>query len=359
MIRIDALGRTRSLDPRRTVGAALCLLALTAKSATARADGAGDTAAAHALFNEARKLVEAGKFVEACPKFQESARLKPGIGTRFNLADCWEKLGRTASAWSEFLEVASAAKAQGQKERETVARDRAKALEAKLAYLTIDAAETDPQLRVTRDGAEVGHGAFGSPVPVDPGAHVIEATSPTKKPWSLNQNVASGAKERVTIPKLEPGDAAPPANAPEPAVVAVTPAQAPIAPLVGSEGERGEPGLGVQRAIGLAAGGLGVVGVVAGTVFAVRYGSKNSEAKSVCPTNVCDSQQIQHHTELINDAKELRTLSYVGFGAGGALLVTGAVLFLTAPKTGNAAAKLSVLPIASPTTRGLAVSGRF
>src|SRR5262245_20973343 len=84
--------------------ASLVVLGALASPRAAAAQSSSDAAAARALFAEGRKLLDEGKFNEACPKFQESLRLKPGIGTRFNLADCWEKSGRTASAWGEFLE---------------------------------------------------------------------------------------------------------------------------------------------------------------------------------------------------------------------------------------------------------------
>ena len=64
-----------------------------------------------------------------------------GPGTEFNLADCYERAGRTASAWTTFLDLAatehrnSGAKAA---ERERVARDRAKGLEPRLSQPVID-----------------------------------------------------------------------------------------------------------------------------------------------------------------------------------------------------------------------------
>src|SRR5262245_23511913 len=79
----------------------------------ARADVSADKAAAEALFNHAKQLVKEGKLSEACPKFEESLRLDPGIGTLLYLADCQEKAGKTASAWARFLEAAAAAKAAG------------------------------------------------------------------------------------------------------------------------------------------------------------------------------------------------------------------------------------------------------
>ena len=64
------------------------------------AQAQSDSAAARALFAEGRNLMADERYAEACPKFEESLRLDHGMGTQFNLAHCWEKLGRTASAWS-------------------------------------------------------------------------------------------------------------------------------------------------------------------------------------------------------------------------------------------------------------------
>src|SRR5215831_11151206 len=116
----------RSSFKRRRFGwAALAALAAGALHAgAAHAANEVDEAAARVLFGEGRRLAGTGDYAGACPKFEESFRLDPGIGTGFNLADCWEHLGRTASAWGRFLGVAAAAKAAGQTEREQVARAR-------------------------------------------------------------------------------------------------------------------------------------------------------------------------------------------------------------------------------------------
>ncbi len=72
--------------------------------------------AAESLFEDARQLVTVGKVAEACPKFADSQRLDPSVATLLNLANCWEKLGRTATAWATYREAASAADAAGRKD---------------------------------------------------------------------------------------------------------------------------------------------------------------------------------------------------------------------------------------------------
>ena len=115
--------------------AACAAIALAAASVSADVAPA-DRAAARALFDQARSLAKEGKYTEACPKFEESQRLDPGMGTLFNLADCHEHAGRTATAWTLFLEVASQAKSSGQPDREKAARQRASSLEATLSRLS-------------------------------------------------------------------------------------------------------------------------------------------------------------------------------------------------------------------------------
>ncbi|WP_434040744.1 MULTISPECIES: hypothetical protein [Sorangium] len=187
----------------RLLALAMFLVALVGGGRDARAD----TAAAQALFDAARQLMAQGKHADACPKLEESQRLDPGIGTQFNLATCYEQLGRTASAWSTFLEVAGAARAAGQVEREKVARQRATALEPRLVRLTITApADAPADLQVKRDGALVGRAQWGIPVPVDPGKHTIEASAAGRAPFAKTvEATRAGASETVAIPPLPAG----------------------------------------------------------------------------------------------------------------------------------------------------------
>src|ERR1700712_2696749 len=110
--------------PTRSIASVVTPLALFALTIASPAMAA-DPAAAQALFNDAKQLMTTGRYAEACPKLEESQRLDPGVGTLFHLADCDEHVGKTASAWAAFLEVAAEAKSSGQPARERVARDRA------------------------------------------------------------------------------------------------------------------------------------------------------------------------------------------------------------------------------------------
>src|SRR4051794_15794728 len=82
------------------------LAGLTMMLASRTAAGGDAAAAAEVLFSDGKRLVQERNFAAACPKFEESQKLDPGLGTLYRLADCYEHVGRTASAWAAFLEVA-------------------------------------------------------------------------------------------------------------------------------------------------------------------------------------------------------------------------------------------------------------
>ncbi len=175
--------------------------------------GAQEQAAAEALFQDARQLMQDGKFAEACPKLVDSNKLDPAVGTLLYLGECYEKNGQTASAWATFQVAAESAHKASQPERARVASDRASALLAKLSKITITVAAQarTAGLEVKRDGTDVGEATWGVGVPVDPGEHVIVAKAPGKKDWSQTVRVEPDGKiAAVEIPALEDAPTAQP-----------------------------------------------------------------------------------------------------------------------------------------------------
>jgi hypothetical protein len=287
-------------------------------AAPALADASGDKAAAEALFVEGRRLMEAGRFVQACPKFEASQRLDPGVGTMLNLAECYEKSGRTASAWAEFREVISAARAAESKEREALARERAAVLEAKLSRLTIalsPEATATPGIEIRRDGAVVDSAEIGTSIPVDPGKHVIEANAPGRQKWykTIELN-ADSAQAQVVVPAL--------------ATVVDNSASVTTGSAAQDSGGSGSS----QRTVAIVAGAVGVVGLAVGTVYGLQASSKWSDAKKGCTSYPygCTPDAVSG----ADDAKKFGTFSTVGFAVGAVGLAAGAVLWFTAgPKS--------------------------
>jgi hypothetical protein len=330
--------------------AAVLLLAMPARPAAAQAT-AQDQAVAQSLYDEGKKLLAAGKWVEACPKLEESQRLDATPVTEFYLADCYERAGRTASAWTTFLDLAATEhKAGGAKsaERERVARGRASALEPKLTQLVIDvpASVRVPGLVVKRDAEIVREGQWGSQVAVDPGKHTIEASAPGKTTWTSSQDVqGAGTKTTVRVEALADAPvAAPPATAvPPPPAASVTPAteQASSSPL---------------KTVGLVVGGVGVAGLAVGGIFGAVALSKNSQANSghcggsLGSANQCDATGV----DLRSSAVSAGNVSTIGFVAGGVLLATGATLFLIAPS-----GHVQAAPAVGTSGGGVIVRGDF
>jgi serine/threonine-protein kinase len=314
---------------RKLAAAAVVVLTLVAPG-SARAQSAQDKAAADVLFREAKRLMQEGKLAEACPKFAESNRLDAGIGTMLWLADCYDRTGKTASAWGQFQEAAEIA-ARSKDGREKVARARAASLEPKLIKLVIvvPPASEVPSLDVKRDGTILGKPLWGTAVPVDPGTHAVTASAPGYKSWDSSVDAAGEGKTvKVTVPKLDVEE--------HPVVDNGTP---PVKPVEPEPKERG----GVQRLIGLGVAGLGVVGVGLGVVFGLSAKSKldDSNADGHCrPDNHCDAVGFQARS----DAKDAATLSTIFVVAGAALLGGGAVLYFTAPRGKPRSGTVQLLP---------------
>src|SRR5215472_11856203 len=113
------------------------LLATLSFPAVANAQKSADAARAEALFAEGRKLMSSGDYAAACPKFADSQALDPAPGTALNLAACYEKAGKLASAWAAYKTAQASAEAAGQRARADAAKKKAAALEAQLSRVTI------------------------------------------------------------------------------------------------------------------------------------------------------------------------------------------------------------------------------
>ncbi len=341
---------------------ALCLCAAPRSARADDAPPSDNVTKARALFSEGRKLVQDGNYEQACPKFAESLRLNDGIGTQFNLADCWEHIGRTASAQSLFLGAAASAHAAGQAEREQVAKARADALEPRLLHLLIDVRAADPELTIHRNQVEVKRDSWNAAVPVDPGMYAIEASAPGKKTWAARVSVPANASEAisVTVPPLEDAAAACEKAAPVEAVSAIPPKNLEQKPVSAPPLSDGDSRSTRRTAYSLALGGFGVAALGVGTVLALEYKSKNDDARAICPSGFgCSSADIDRHSGLVSDAKTFRTWSFVGFGLGGAAVVGAAVLYF-APSSSQRASGFSAAPfVTADGSWGAVASGKF
>jgi serine/threonine-protein kinase len=288
---------------------------------------AADKAAAEALYEDAQRLLAAQRIAEALDKLLASQRLDPGIGTLLNIAFCYERLGKTASAWATYTEVVGLASKVGDRQgRGERAAQAARALEPRLAkvVVSVPAGSRVEKLEVRRDGELMDPGTWDTPVPMDPGTHAIEASAPGHLPWTGSVAVQPGPSAvTVSVPLL----------------------------AVGS------PGLGPQRTAGAALAGVGVAGVIAGAVFGgLTIAKKNAEAAHCQTANphLCDMTGV----DLRAQALTMANASNVAFAVGGAALVTGVAVFFTAPKTAERSA-FQVAPAVGARSGGIQIVGRW
>jgi hypothetical protein len=320
---------------------AAALAAVVGAASAARAQPSGqDLATAQALFDEGKRLMAAGKHAEACPKLVESQRIDPGGGTLFAIALCHEGEGKTATAWADFNVALAEARKDHRADREAAAAERVRALEPKLTRLRIVPAARSAGLEIKRDGTRIGEAQWGTPLPIDPGEHTFEATGSGKKPWRQVVDVrGEGSTVDVAIPALEDAVIAPAPPPPPPQ----QPAPVSLPPDDGS-----------QRTWGIAIGGVGLVATAVGLGFGLSASSKWSEAEKACQSHVCTDPDKK---KLGDDAGTAADISTALVMAGGVGIVAGAVLWLTAPSTGDPKRGLRVVPTATAQSLGVSVGG--
>jgi hypothetical protein len=179
--------------------ALLALLALVAMPRRALAD----ESTAGAAFRQADELAKQGKWAEACPLYEASYRSDPQVGVLLHVADCHERIGRTATAWAEFNDAVEISRRR-QDQREAYAQSRADALAAKLAKIHLAPPKAvPPGFAVRRDGIDITP-LVGTDLPVDPGEHELTASAPGYVEWTKKVTVGAAAgTTRVAIAELE------------------------------------------------------------------------------------------------------------------------------------------------------------
>jgi len=317
----------------RVVTLALCLPFVPER---ALGQGAPDTAsAAQAAFDLARAFAQAGDYTDACPKFEESERLAHGTGTLLNLADCYDKVGRTASAWLTFLRARDSARQDGQTDRERLATLRASLLEARVTRLVVHVSDPPSEgLHVFRDATELAPSDYDRALPVDPARYTMRAER-SGRSWSdIVSATQPGATVEVTVPALDldtpPPVARPSPVSPAPAATPVSEAPAPMPSPVATPpaaGDHAEPTGNSQKTWGWVASGVGVAGFAVSGVFSALAVSKNKDSESHCrTTRYCTAQGLSER----NDARSDGNVATAAFVVGAVGLGTGLVLLLTA-----------------------------
>jgi hypothetical protein len=295
---------------RRTaaITVAVCLLS----PSIAGGQAPEDVARADALFSAAKQLRDAGQAADACPKFAESKRLAPGVGVSLYLADCYERIEHTTSAWTEFRNAERLATERNDK-RADLAHARAQALESKLSGITIvvpPAVGRDAE--VLLDGTRIPPEEWNAAIAVDPGDHVVAIHAAGRTPQTLTAHVGAGSRQATASFDPTPGgDAAP--------TLAVETHGEPQPPPSDANAARRLAGIGLIA--------VGAIGVGLGTTFAL-YDSRTRSTASSCSTPPDDAPKVAET---------------ISFAAGGLALLAGIALTVASPS------KAGVGIVAAPT----------
>jgi hypothetical protein len=312
---------------------------------TAWGADAQQSAMAEQLFREGRELLQGGQVETALAKFEASQQLDPSLGTLLNLADCLEKLGRTASAWARFTEAEQTARLEKDRIRETAAGEHARALEAKLIRLRIVVDPLAPaDLKVELDGKTLATALLGTAMPVDPGEHRVVGRAAGKRDWTNNLRLTiPGETAVITIAELlpEPAAAAAPAAAPP-----VQAEESKPAPTLSPTVDQSRPSLteSPMRAatsssrpglVTILCGAASVVALGLGTGYGIAAWRAWDDAKSEgCGNGTCPTSSAQSRSEAAGRRADVAT---IGFISGGVLAGAALVSYLLLDRPGNGA----------------------
>ncbi|HEU0032360.1 MAG TPA: tetratricopeptide repeat protein [Kofleriaceae bacterium] len=334
-----------------------CAIALGCLAGVAHAQ----PAAATVQFDRGRDMMKQGKYAEACAAFEQSQKLDPQNGTLYNLAGCYVKLGKLASAWAAYHELAAR---DGNAARRKDSEKREKELTPRLSKLLIKAPEV-PGLVVQMNGLDVT-GLVNVDTPVDVGTYKLEARANGKKPWTATKEIKDEGKT-VTVEIAFDQPAAPDTGK-------VTPTNPPPAthpvdtgnPTIGTGGGGGSGPVDTapksnRKLYGAITLGAGGALVVTGLVFGSRARAKWNNAKEICGADLlCDSNgDLSVGNQLVDEARSAATLSTVLVIGGVAAAGLGTYLIVSAPKRAPTSTAWRITPSVGPTAVGVTLGGGF
>jgi hypothetical protein len=288
--------------------------------------GPVDPTEAGEIFLQGRELVKLGRFDEACALFARSYELDPALGTAVNLADCLERQGRLKRAWALFDVVAR--NSQNVQSRARLARQRADALQARLAIVIIKLREpAPPGLSIRIGDRQV------TPAPeirdlIEPRDVELVASVPGRPAFRIMLHAVAGATVSADVPAFT-------ALHDESAVA--TRRRRSRVYLAGAITGAGAVGLGVSLGFAISARRL--------YTSAFDHDCMHSGGAVACTAN---------GKATIDRAGSRADVASAFAIAGGLVVAAGAAVYLTAPRD-----TVQVAPIAGGHELGLGVAGRF
>ncbi len=265
-------------------------------------------------------------------------------------------LGKLVQARETFLKIIreelAASAPPAFKRAQQDGRDELAAIEPRIASLRIvlagpGAAEA-ARVTVKLDDQAVTSALIGVHRPIDPGKHLVTATSAGRSPVTQEVALGEGEKKEVSL-QVE----APTADA------GGTGGTGQTGGAVGPSQSDKPQGPNTLKYVGIAGMGLGAAGLVVGGVFTGLFVQKSGEADEAftkCP-KPCPADRQAMITTLDEAAASRGTVAAIGLATGAVLLGGGVALFLISGKKQDKPAAAMVVPYVVP--NGLGLVGRF
>lgn len=292
-------------------------------------------------------------YAVAVDKLERAYKMLPVPSIGLWLARALAKQGRLVEAAERYTEVGRLPVSSGDTAvQENAKKDAATELDAltpRIPSVVVrleGATVSDTQL--TLDGVALPSEVVGEQQPLNPGKHRIEGKANGQLVVS-ELTVAQAENKTVTL-RFKPGSAATPAPtavAPAPAAAATQPGAPAEAAAVSTNTSdatvtsapteptpaRRDSGSS-RKLLAWSAIGFGAAGVVTGVVAGAAAMSKKSalDDSGTCMGKTCINSSA------LDEYGTFRTVSSVGFIAGGALAAVGIVLLVTAPSGDSASA---------------------
>jgi hypothetical protein len=303
------------------------VLVLSCVALPARVASADRQSTAAALFEQGIKDLQAGNTAAACKELADSVAAWPDSGAKGALAECNTALGRTGSAWELWKDLATSAPTA--ELRNDAAANAAK-LEPRLARAQFHIRGSAPADLVVKLNGKRVSAQSTTPIAVDPGALVVDATGSGLAPWSHTYTAAEATTTEIAISLDE---------------------------LRGSDPDRARRS---RHVLGMSIGGGGVALLATGAVLGLIARADWERARDACMGNTgqCPTSAVLKAQQDHDSAQKAALLSEIAFGAGAAAVAAGLVIYFTAPapaERAQAAWRLS--PMTAPGTIGLTLSG--
>jgi hypothetical protein len=307
-----------------SVRRAVVTLALAISPTVAWAQDEADRGQARDLGTQGYAALEKGDYVTAEDLLRRAEALYHAPTILLGLARAQAHRGKFVEAWENYHRVViegapanappaiRAAVAAAMAEIDAVAPHR-----GKLTVTVVGPKDA----AVALDGVALPPAALGAARFVNPGKHLVHASSPGWQAGDTLVTVAEGAEATAAVELHAAPTAVPPTDAVS-ATFTTTPSNdsAPTPPASGS-------GWRTIGWVSLAAGGVGLV--VGGITGALAMSNRSNAASSPCASSPCGQSDLSSYQSTLSSFHTFATTSTVGFIAGGVLAAGGAALLLT------------------------------